>query len=88
MDYLEHAKKCQACQFHANYIHQSPEDINSTVASWPFDAWGLDVIGPLTKSSKGQIYIYILDASDYFSRWVDALPLREVKKKNVVDFIK
>ncbi|KAH0746108.1 hypothetical protein KY285_007765 [Solanum tuberosum] len=38
MDFFEHAKKCQACQFHANYIHQFPEDLHPTVASWPFDA--------------------------------------------------
>ena len=25
MECLEHAKKCQACQFHANYIDQSPK---------------------------------------------------------------
>ncbi|KAH0646568.1 hypothetical protein KY284_034452 [Solanum tuberosum] len=46
MDCLENAKKCQACQFHANYIHQSPEALYPTVVSWPFDAWGLDVVGP------------------------------------------
>ncbi|XP_049373839.1 uncharacterized protein LOC125838851 [Solanum verrucosum] len=56
MDYLEHAKKCQACQFHANYSHQYQEALHPTVASWPFDAYGLDVVGPFPKSSKGQIY--------------------------------
>ncbi|XP_069150859.1 uncharacterized protein [Solanum lycopersicum] len=50
MNCLEHAKKCQACQFHAKYIHQSPEALHLTIASWPFDAWGLDVVGPLPKS--------------------------------------
>ncbi|KAH0639459.1 hypothetical protein KY290_036728 [Solanum tuberosum] len=37
-DCLVHAKKCQACQFHVNYIHQSPEALHPTVASWPFNA--------------------------------------------------
>ncbi|XP_049397385.1 uncharacterized protein LOC125861563 [Solanum stenotomum] len=86
MNCLGHAKKCQACQFHANYIHQSQEALHPTVASWPFDAWGLDVVGPLPKSSKGQMYI--LAATDYFSRWAEVVPLKEVKKENVVDFIK
>ncbi|XP_015159093.1 uncharacterized protein [Solanum tuberosum] len=62
IDYLEHAKKCQACKFHANYIHQSPEALHPTVASWPLNAWGLDVIGPLPKSSKGQMYILAASA--------------------------
>ncbi|XP_071902387.1 uncharacterized protein [Coffea arabica] len=42
-DCIEYAQKCQTCQFHANYIHQPPEPLHPTVASWPFDAWGLDV---------------------------------------------
>ncbi|KAM1935762.1 hypothetical protein ACFX15_019768 [Malus domestica] len=86
-DCLEHAKRCQACQFHANFIHQPPEPLHPTTASWPFDAWGLDVVGPITpKSSAGEAYI--LAATDYFSKWAEAIPLREVKKETVVRFIK
>ncbi|XP_070004154.1 uncharacterized protein [Nicotiana sylvestris] len=55
-DCMDHVKRCQACQFHANYIHQPPKSLHPTVASWPFDAWGLDVVGPLPKSSKVQMY--------------------------------
>ncbi|KAM1643188.1 hypothetical protein ACFX2K_013023 [Malus domestica] len=86
-DCLEHAKRCQACQFHANFIHQPPEPLHPTAASWPFDAWGLDVVGPITlKSSAGEAYI--LAATDYFSKWAEAIPLKEVKKETVVRFIK
>ncbi|KAM1268006.1 hypothetical protein ACFX2I_000363 [Malus domestica] len=86
-DCLEHAKRCQACQFHANFIHQPPEPLHPTATSWPFDAWGLDVVGPITpKSSAGEAYI--LAATDYFSKWAEALPLKEVKKETVVRFIK
>ncbi|KAK4390362.1 hypothetical protein Sango_2099500 [Sesamum angolense] len=53
---------------------------------WPFDAWGLDVVGPLTKSSRG--HLYTLPATDYFSKWVEAVPLKKVKKENVADFIR
>ncbi|KAL0313515.1 UNVERIFIED_CONTAM: hypothetical protein Sradi_5750800 [Sesamum radiatum] len=56
------------------------------VASWPFDTWGLDVVGPLTKSSAG--YLYILVATDYFSKWAKVVPLKEVKKEDVADFIR
>jgi len=63
-DCMEYAKRCSACQFHANFIHQPLEPLHPTVASWPFDAWGLDVVGPLTpKSSVG--HSYILAATDY-----------------------
>ncbi|XP_012839468.1 PREDICTED: uncharacterized protein LOC105959853 [Erythranthe guttata] len=85
-DCMEYAQKCQPCQFHANFSHQPPEPLHPTVASWPFDAWGLDVVGPMTKSSAG--HLYILAATDYFSKWAEAVPLREVKKENVADFIR
>ncbi|KAB2609177.1 S2-RNase [Pyrus ussuriensis x Pyrus communis] len=81
------ANLASTCQFHANFIHQPPEPLHPTVASWPFDAWGLDVVGPITpKSSAGEAYI--LAATDYFSKWAEAIPLREVKKETVVRFIK
>ncbi|XP_061999282.1 uncharacterized protein LOC133716611 [Rosa rugosa] len=86
-DCMEYAQRCQASQFHANFIHQPPEPLHPTIASYPFDVWGLDAVGPMTpKSSAG--HSYILAATDSFSKWAEAVPLKEIKKENVVDFIK
>ncbi|KAL0286982.1 UNVERIFIED_CONTAM: hypothetical protein Sradi_7134700 [Sesamum radiatum] len=85
-DCIDCAKRYQTCQFHANLIHQPPEPLHPTVASWPFDAWGLDVVGLMTKSSGG--HLYILAATDCFSKWAEAVPLKEVKKENVTNFIR
>ncbi|KAL0368108.1 UNVERIFIED_CONTAM: hypothetical protein Scaly_1029700 [Sesamum calycinum] len=84
-DCIDYARRCQACQFHANLIHQPPKLLHPTVASWSFDAWGLDVVGLLTKSSGG--HLYILATTDYFSKWAEVIPLKEVKKENVANFI-
>jgi len=66
-DYFDYVKKCDACQFHANFIHQPPEPLLPTVASWSFEAWGLGFVGPLTPmSSTGRVYI--LATIDYFSK--------------------
>ncbi|KAK4384600.1 hypothetical protein Sango_3044200 [Sesamum angolense] len=46
----------------------------------------LDVVGLLTKSSGA--HLYNLAATDYFSKWAEAVPLKEVKKENVADFIR
>ena len=78
-DSMENTKKYKACQYHANFIYQPPEPLHPTIASWPFDAWELDAIGPLPKSSSG--HLYILATTDYFSKWAKAIPLREVKKE-------
>ncbi|XP_019160960.1 PREDICTED: uncharacterized protein LOC109157567 [Ipomoea nil] len=75
-DCIDYARRCQACQYHAKFIHQPPEPLHPTVASWPFDAWGLDVVGPITpKSSAG--HAYILASTDYFSKWAEAVALKE-----------
>ncbi|XP_050374584.1 uncharacterized protein LOC126792144 [Argentina anserina] len=85
-DCMEYAQKCQACQFHANFIHQPPEPLHPTIASHPFDIWAMDAIGPITlKSSVG--HMYILAATDSFSKCAEAISLKEIKKENVVHFI-
>jgi len=55
--------------------------------SWSFPTWGLDVIGPF-KLSSSRDHVFILVATDYFSRCAKAIPLREVGAKQVVDFIR
>jgi len=57
------------------------------VTTWPFEAWGVDVVGPITLKSSA-CHSYILAATDYFSKWAEAVPLRKVKKENVLDFIR
>ncbi|TYK23213.1 uncharacterized protein E5676_scaffold142G002450 [Cucumis melo var. makuwa] len=78
-DSMDYANKCEACQYHGNFIHQPLEPLHPTVASWSFEAWGLDLVGLITpKSSVG--HSYILAATDYFSKWAEAIPLREFKQ--------
>ena len=49
--------------------------------------WGTDVVGPIEpRSSLG--HRFILVATDYFSRWAEAILLKEVKTENVIKFFK
>ena len=48
---------------------------------------GMDVVGPISPpSSKG--YQFILTITDYFSKWAEAIPLREINTFVVIKFIK
>ncbi|XP_069154450.1 uncharacterized protein [Solanum lycopersicum] len=38
-DCLDYARRCQSCQFHANFMHQPPDVLHPTIASSQFDAW-------------------------------------------------
>jgi len=56
-------------------------------SSWPIEMWGIDGIRPITPpTSKG--HQFILAITDYFSKWAEAIPLKEVKTSDVVKFIK
>jgi len=50
------------------------------------EAWGLNVVGPFTSKSSAE-HMYILAAINYFSKWVETIALKEVKKENMVNFI-
>jgi hypothetical protein len=85
-DCLKIARSCHSCQIHGVIKHQPPVPLHPTVPAWPFDAWGIDVVGPFEPpSSRG--HKFILAATDYFSRWAEAVPLREVKSDNVINFL-
>ncbi|KAG9457463.1 hypothetical protein H6P81_001971 [Aristolochia fimbriata] len=86
-DAIELARHCTTCQLHANYIHQPPSPLHPTVASWPFEAWGMDIIGPINPKSSAN-HQYILAATDYFSKWAEAAAYKETKAATVVDFIR
>jgi hypothetical protein len=46
----------------------------------------LDIIGEITPSSS-KLYKYILTATDYFTKWVEAIALTHVNEKVVIQFI-
>jgi len=86
-DVVEYARRCKACQIHANFIHQPLELLHPIVASWPFEVWGIDVVGPVSPpSAKG--HQFILAITDNFSKWAEVAPFAEVKTTNMVNFIK
>jgi hypothetical protein len=48
---------------------------------------GMDMIGKINPpSSKG--HQYILAITDYFTKWVEAIPMKSVTSKDVINFIK
>ena len=47
----------------------------------------MDLIGKIPPtSSKG--HNFILVATDYFTKWVEVVPLKKVEQKDVIQFIK
>ena len=85
-DCIDFAKGCQECQKHAGIQRVSASELHSVGKPWPFRGWALDVIGEIKpKSSKG--HKYILVGIDYFTKWVEAIPLPNVTQNVVIEFI-
>jgi len=60
--------------------------MNPIIKPWSFRGWGIDLIGQIfPTSSKG--HKFILLATDYFTKWVEVVPLKEASSTNMIDFI-
>nr|XP_027101075.1 uncharacterized protein LOC113720385 [Coffea arabica] len=45
-------------------------------SSWPFEQWGTDIIGPFPRVPGN--YAYVVVAVGYFTKWIEAEPLRSI----------
>lgn len=51
----------------------------------PFERIGMDLIGPLERSARGHYFALVI--VDYATRYPEALPLRNISAKRVVDVL-
>jgi hypothetical protein len=64
----------------------SPCLYNPVVVSGPFQQWGLDFIGEIHPASSGQ-HRWILTATDFFTKWIEAIPTRSASHKVIIGFL-
>ncbi|CAL8112722.1 unnamed protein product [Prunus armeniaca] len=85
-DCIDYAKGCKDCQKQGPIQHVPAGLMNLIVKAWPFRGWAMDVIGQIhPKPSKG--HKYILVATDFFTKWVEAVPLKQIIEVEVIEFI-
>jgi transposase InsO family protein len=86
-DSFKYYKGCQACQ-RFKKIQMVPASVmNPIIKPWPFRDWGMNMIGKINHpSSKG--HQYILAVTDYFTKWVETIPMKTAASKDVINFIK
>ena len=53
----------------------------------PFQKWGLDFMGPIKPAAQHTGNPYILVATDYCTKWVEAVSLRDNKASSVASFL-
>lgn len=63
-DALQFVRKCDRCQCLAEEIHQPAKQLNIIVSPWPFDQWGIDIVGPMPGSVGNCRFLIV--ATEYF----------------------
>ena len=84
-DTTDLVKKCRICQEQAKISRLPSEPLTSITSPWPFQQWGLDILGPLP-IGKGQCKFVII-VLDYFTKWAEAEPLATITKQKIRNFV-
>ena len=85
-DVIHYAKSCQKCQLHGNLIHAPRCDLIPSMTYWPSQQWAFDLVDKIHPSSSSG-HKFIIIATGYFTKWVEAMPLSTAIGKHVALFI-
>ena len=80
-------RRCDSCQRFdrkLNFLGNTP--LKPIEVQAPFQQWGMDFIGEISPKSSTS-YSWILVATDYFAKWVEAIPTRNATSKVVNTFL-
>ena len=83
-DAITYVKKCDKCQRFSHSVHQPACELQPLVSLWPFAQWGMDLVSPLPRATGNRRWLII--ATDYFTKWVEAEPLANIKDKDSIKF--
>ena len=78
-------KKCDQCQRFAPNTHRPGGFLNPLSSPWPFAQWGLDIVGPFPKAAGNKKYLLV--GTNYFTKWVEAERLANIRDVNVKKFV-
>ena len=84
-DVYKEATTCHQCQIFDGKRKLVPLPLNPISVEAPFQQWGLDFIGEINPNSSGQ-HRWILIETDYFTKWIEAIPTRRATYAVIMDF--
>eukprot|EP00253_Pinus_taeda_P016778 PITA_16778 len=85
-DAHEYVRKCLNCQTSSGRQRKLAFPLQPVNIEQPFEQWGLDIIGEINPPSSKQ-HKYILTATDYFTKWVETIPLKKTNYEAIIEFI-
>lgn len=85
-DVFSFVKSCDRCQRFEGKQQLKSLPLKPIHASGPFQQWGLNFIGEINPHSSGQ-HRWILVATDYFTKWIEAIPTSKADHQVVMKFL-
>ena len=85
-DCFRYYKGCKTCQEFGDIQLVPASMLNPIIKPWPFRGWALDFVGMIYLAfSKG--HRFMLVATYYFTKWSEAVPLRNMTHRELIQFI-
>ena len=81
-----YVRRCNKCQLFSPLIHRPAKDLSPLTSPWPFAQWGMDIVGVLPRAPGNKRFLLV--ATDYFTKWVEAEPLAQIRETDVIRFIR
>jgi hypothetical protein len=82
-DIKQYIESCEVCQKMGK--PKRDQTVIPIKVTGPFDQIGIDFVGPLKVSSKGNRYIIV--ATDYLTKWPEARPVKAATASEVANFL-
>ena len=82
-DVRDWCQTCATCSSRKSSTHSSKSPLGTISASYPTQIMAVDLVGPLPESLKGNCYIMVV--GDYFSRWMEAIPIPNQEASTVAE---
>ena len=86
-DAHQYVKRCDPCQRIGRPTRSSAMPLTPILAQTPFKKWGIDFVGPIAPASKHGQKRYILVATDYVTKWAEALAVKNDNASTVAKFL-
>jgi hypothetical protein len=81
-DVRKYVRSCDECQRRGK--NRCIEPLHPIKVGQPFDRIGMDIVGPLPMTKKGNQYIVV--TTEYLTKWPKARAIPNVKASSVVTF--
>jgi hypothetical protein len=85
-DYFRYYKSYESCQKFGDVQLAPTTMLHPIIKPWPFRGCALDFVGQIYSASS-KCHWFVLIATNYFTKWTEAVPLKNMTHTEVIQFI-